>query len=218
MLFLFSIACTSETTQPTSQNGGGAPLAPPPPPATSTPVDPAPSVVPDWPTGTSCTGGPGELYALSATRLFENDSYPLCAFKGKVLLIVNGASSCGYTPQYEPLQKTLYAKYKPQGFYVLAFPSKSFNQEYDTAAEISANCTSKYGITFPMFAVANVNAPNEQPVYTWLKSQPGATGDIPWNFEKFLVSREGKVVKRINYATSPDAPEVIAAIEAELAK
>jgi glutathione peroxidase len=219
----FSVACTSMTApQPQQQSGGDPPPSGTSPPGsgTSIPVDPGPE--PDWPANTSCTGQPGEIYEFKVKRLFEGDEYPLCAFKGRVLLIVNGASYCGYTYHYGPLQKDLYAKYKTQGFSVLAFPSKSFNQEGDTAEEISSNCLTEYNVKFPVFAIGNVNPPNEQPVYTWLKAPAqGATGAIPWNFEKFLISRTGQVVKRFAYTIDPDPakdPQIENAIKAELAK
>jgi glutathione peroxidase len=142
---------------------------------------------------------------------------PLCKFAGSVLMIVNVASNCGYTPQYAPLQ-ALYDKYRAQGFYVLGFPSKSFNQELATGADVTAFCTSTYHITFPMFEIGDVNGAAQQPVYTWLKGQPGYEADIPWNFEKWIIDRHGKVAKRINYSTSPDDAAVVTAIEAELAK
>jgi glutathione peroxidase len=191
----------------------GAPAVPP----KGEPDDPAPVDVTTDPNAKPCTGKPGELYALSATKLTEGSDVPLCRFDGSVLMIVNVASHCGYTPQYAPLQ-ALYAKYRAKGFYVLGFPSKSFNQESASDADVSAFCTNEYKITFPMFTIANVNAPNEQPVYTWLKGQPGFDADIPWNFEKWIITRHGKVAQRIAYTTSPDEPEVVSAIEAELAK
>lgn len=169
------------------------------------------------PNAASCTGKAGELYALSARPLSAAADIPLCRFEGKVLLVVNVASHCGYTPQYAPLQE-LYTKYRAQGFYVMGFPSKTFSQEFSDDKDVSAFCTSEYKITFPMFSIGNVNAPAQQPVYTWLKAQPGYADDVAWNFEKFLVSRHGKVVKRILTAVTPDDREVTGAIEAELAR
>lgn len=186
-------------------------------PPKGAPDDPAAVDPTDDPNAAPCSGKPGELYALSARPLSAATDIPLCRFDGKVLLVVNVASSCGYTPQYAPLQ-AIYDKYRAQGFYVLGFPSKTFNQELAGDKDVSAFCTSEYKITFPMFTIGNVNAPMEQPVYTWLKGQPGYADDVGWNFEKFLVSRHGKVVKRIVSATDPDDPLVIDAIEAELAK
>ena len=169
------------------------------------------------PNGEACTGAAGELYALKARVLGATEEIPLCRFKGAVLLVVNVASHCGYTPQYAPLQ-TLFDQYKGQKFYVLGFPSNSFNQESADEKEISTFCTNQYKITFPMFAIGDVNGASQQPVYTWLKSQPGQSADISWNFEKFLVSRTGQVVERIAHTTEPNDPTVTSAIEAELAK
>lgn len=155
----------------------------------------------------------GEFYELSAQSLEQLDPIPMCTYQGQVVLIVNVASLCGYTPQYAPLQQ-LFDKYKAQGFTVLGFPSGQFNnQEFESDKEISEFCTKTYSITFPMFSKIDVNGPNEHPIYTWLKSQPGGAGAIPWNFTKFLLGRDGKLLRRISYQTPPDAPEVIQAIE-----
>lgn len=223
-------ACSSEAAGSGAAGGDPAAAAPStapthkaPPPDTqddassgSTPVDPT-----NDPHAPACTGAPGTLYAITPTSL-AGASVPLCRFKGNVLLVVNTASHCGYTPQYAPLESQ-YEKYRPQGFYVLGFPSGSFNQEFADAGDVSTFCTTEYHITFPMFSIANVNAPDEEPVYTWLKAQwhPTHTDqpeDVQWNFEKYLVGRDGKVVARFMTATTPDDPSVTAAIEAELAK
>lgn len=166
---------------------------------------------------------PGELYALSSMDLAGVNEVSMCRYRGKVALVVNTASQCGYTPEYGPLQ-TIYEKYKAQGFVVLGFPSGSFNQELDSGVAVSEFCTKTYGITFPMFAISNVNPPNENPIYTWLKAQPGSgaggaySAAIPWNFEKWLVSRKGVVVNRFNYTVYPDTTDVTTAVEAELSK
>ncbi|MBX3188773.1 MAG: glutathione peroxidase [Labilithrix sp.] len=166
---------------------------------------------------TSCAGAPGSLYALAPMRLGQTAPFPLCKLAKRVLFIVNVASQCGSTGQYTPMQ-ALHDRYAKQGFAVLGFPSKTFAQELDTDADVSEFCTTQYKITFPMFTIGNVNAPDEQPVYSWLKSQPGQSADIGWNFEKFLIARDGTIAARFLTATEPDAPEVVAAIEAELAK
>jgi glutathione peroxidase len=231
-LTLFTAALAGCSTTSTSSEPAGGPAttpaattspaptgAPTGSPSTPVPVDPTTD-----PNAKPCTGAPGSLYELVAKQLTVGTDVPMCRFDGSVLLIVNVASHCGYTPQYEPLQK-LYATYQARGLYVLGFPSQQFNQEFANQADITAFCgnyTAADGtplkITFPMFATADVNGPAQQPVYTWLKAQPGQATDIAWNFEKFLVSRHGQVVKRVPSATSPDAAEVVAAIEAELAK
>jgi glutathione peroxidase len=220
---LLVTACTSETAAP-SGGGSGSPDSDASngpgssgPPQKAPPEDP-PTIDPVLdPNGEACTGQPGELYALSARTLGATEEIPLCRFEGAVLLIVNVASHCGYTPQYAPLQ-TLYDKYKAQKFYVLGFPSNSFNQESTDEKEISKFCTDEYKITFPMFAIGDVNGAGTQPVYTWLKSQPDQSADISWNFEKFLISRDGKIAQRFLTGVEPDDPTLTGAVEAELAK
>jgi glutathione peroxidase len=211
-------ACTSGTTTP-------PPGQTPDDSGTTPPQKDAAAIVPPLPDaggdgGFTCNppAPQGSLYALSARNLADTRDVSMCEFRGKVMLIVNVASYCGYTPQYAPLQ-TLWETYKAQGFYVLGFPCNQFgSQEPGDAAAISDFCTTQYGITFPMFGKIEVNGANTHPIYQWLKAQPGATGDIPWNFSKFLVGRDGKVAKRWEAATTPDSAEVKTAIEAELAK
>lgn len=141
-------------------------------------------------------------------------------YKGNVLLIVNTASKCGYTPQYEGLQST-YTKYKDKGFYVLGFPANNFGaQEPGTEAEIKEFCTSKYHVTFPMFAKISVKGEDQDPLYKFLTSKetnPDFSGDITWNFNKFLIDRSGKVVARFTSKDKPDGEAVTAAIEKYLA-
>ena len=137
-------------------------------------------------------------------------------YKGDVLLIVNTASKCGYTPQYEALQK-IYDKYKTEGFEVLGFPANNFGgQEPGTEAEIKEFCTSKYKVTFPMFAKISVKGEDQDPLYKFLTSKetnPAFAGDITWNFNKFLVDRKGNVVARFTSKDTPDSESVTAAIE-----
>ena len=151
----------------------------------------------------------------------DGKSVDLSKYKGEVVLIVNVASKCGLMPQYEQLE-AVYKKYKGKGFEVLGFPANQFlSQEPGTNKEISEFCTSKFGIDFPMFAKIVVKGNGIDPLYQFLtskESNPGFDGDITWNFEKFLIGRDGKVVKRFSPKTKPDAPEVVEAIEAELAK
>ncbi len=216
-------ACSTSPSSGTDGTGGPAANdAPAPKPTFQPPPEGPPDTPPRYdpttdPNPKFCTGNPGELYALSVRKLSDTQDIPLCRFRGSVLMIVNTASYCGYTPEYGPLEK-IYEKYRDQGLYVLGFPSMTFNQENSNEQQISSFCTTTYGITFPMFALGNVNAPNEQPVYAWLKAQPGMSADVAWNFEKFLVSRDGRVVNRFLTAVYPDDPSVTAAIEAELAK
>lgn len=127
-------------------------------------------------------------------------------YKGKVMLIVNVASKCGYTPQYDGLE-TLYKKYKEQGLVVLGFPCNQFSsQEPGSEAEIQNFCRVNFGVTFPMFSKINVNGDDTHPLYRYLKSQqPGILGTetIKWNFTKFLVDKEGKVIERFGSSTKP---------------
>lgn len=145
----------------------------------------------------------------------------LAKYKGQVVLIVNVASFCGNTRQYEPLE-ALYQKYKGQGFVVLGFPANEFGQqEPGTNQEIQKFCTENYKIDFPMFAKIVVQGEGIAPLYAWLTSRqtnPNFAGPITWNFEKFLIGRDGKVVARFDPDVSPDAPEVVNKIEAQLAK
>jgi glutathione peroxidase len=158
----------------------------------------------------------GSFYELSSPDLGATRTVSMCEYRGKVVLVVNVASQCGYTPQYAPLE-VLYQKYLAQGFVVLGFPCNQFGaQEPGTDTDISTFCTKTYGINFPMFTKSNVNAPSENPIYTWLKAQPGGAGDITWNFNKFLLSRDGTLLKRYDSAVAPDAPALITDVEAAL--
>jgi glutathione peroxidase len=164
----------------------------------------------------------------------------LAGYKGKVVLVVNVASKCGLTPQYEALEK-IYEQYKNQGLVITGFPANDFKQqEPGSNDDIQSFCTLNYGVTFPLFSKITVVGPGKHPLYAALiAAQPKASSnsDVPfreklkgygietlpepeilWNFEKFLVSRDGEVVRRFSPDTAPDAPELIAAIEAELAK
>ena len=137
-------------------------------------------------------------------------------FKGDVLLIVNTASKCGYTPQYEGLQ-AIYDKYHAQGFEILGFPANNFGaQEPGTNTEIKEFCTSKYKVTFPMFAKISVKGDDQDPLYKFLTSKetnPDFAGDITWNFNKFLVDRKGNVVARFSSKDAPQSEKVTQAIE-----
>jgi glutathione peroxidase len=144
----------------------------------------------------------------------------LSTYKGKVVLVVNTASKCGYTPQYSGLQ-TIYQRYQPKGFEVLAFPSNDFGgQEPGTAKEIKSFCETKYKVNFPLFEKNPVSGSMKQPLYDWLiKNEPGnlrGPSEVGWNFEKFLISKDGKVLGRFRSSVTPESPEVVKAIEGAL--
>src|ERR1041385_6741740 len=142
----------------------------------------------------------------------------LAAYKGKVLLIVNVASKCGFTPQYKSLEAT-YLKFKDKGFVVLGFPCNQFGgQEPGTNEEIKQFCSSEYSVTFPLFDKIEVNGAGRHPLYAELagKNSPFA-GDIKWNFTKFLVGKNGEIFQRFESKITPDSPEVAHAIETALA-
>ncbi len=145
----------------------------------------------------------------------------LARYQGKVLLIVNVASACGYTPQYKPMQ-ALHEKYSEQGLAVLGFPCNQFGrQEPGSEQQIQAFCEKNYGVKFDMFSKVDVNGPGACGLYqhlTKIDAKPEGAGKIGWNFEKFVIGRNGEVVARFPSGTEPDAPEVVKVLEAELAK
>ena len=155
------------------------------------------------------------LYKFKMKDIDGND-VKLKKYKGNVLLIVNTASQCGYTPQYEGLQ-ALYDKYKAEGFYVLGFPANNFKgQEPGTNEEIKEFCTTKYKVTFPMFAKISVGGADQDPLYKFLTSKdtnPNFAGDITWNFNKFLIDRDGNVVARFSSKDAPQSEAVVSALE-----
>jgi len=144
---------------------------------------------------------------------------PLAEYRGKVIMIVNVASKCGFTPQYTGLEK-IYEKYKSQGFVILGFPANNFGlQEPGTDEEIKTFCSSKYQVTFPMYSKISVKGDDKTPLYQFLtdaKSSPATGGEIKWNFTKFLVDRNGKVIARFESAVTPESAEVTGAIEKAL--
>ncbi|MBL1176492.1 glutathione peroxidase [Pantanalinema sp. GBBB05] len=138
-------------------------------------------------------------------------------YAGKVLLIVNVASYCGYTPQYKGLE-ALNQKYRDQGLEILAFPCNDYGmQEPDSNQQIQQFCETKYGVSFPLFDKVHAKGADQHPLYARLTQAIEPTGDVAWNFEKFLVNKHGEVVARFKSAVAPDAPELVAAIERELA-
>lgn len=146
----------------------------------------------------------------------DGKSISLDRYKGKVLLVVNVASKCGNTPQYEGLE-SLYKTYKSKGLIILGFPANEFGgQEPGTNAEIKQFCSSTYKVDFPMFSKIVVKGEGIHPLYQWLISNSGNSEAIHWNFEKFLVDRRGNVVGRFTPKTKPDNPELVKAIETAL--
>ncbi|WP_349571595.1 glutathione peroxidase [Azotobacter salinestris] len=152
-----------------------------------------------------------------ALRGLDGQDLPLAQFRDKVVLVVNVASKCGLTPQYAGLEK-LYLKYRDRGFSVLGLPCNQFAaQEPGDEAQIREFCTLNYGVTFPLAAKLEVNGPDRHPLYRLLAGE-GAEfpGDITWNFEKFLVGRDGRVLARFSPRTAPDDPALLQAIEKAL--
>jgi len=151
----------------------------------------------------------------------DGKDVPLAKFQGKVLLIVNTASQCGYTPQYKGLQE-IYQKYKDQGFEILAFPANEFGaQEPGTDDQIKQFCSSRFQVTFPLFSKIVVKGKGIHPLYEFLTSEstdPKHAGPIPWNFAKFLVNRKGEVASRFEPGIKPDSTELNGAIEKALAE
>jgi len=144
---------------------------------------------------------------------------PLSQYSGKVVLIVNVASKCGYTPQYAGLEK-VYEKYKDKGFVILGFPANNFlAQEPGTNEEIKTFCSTKYNVTFPMYSKISVKGDDMNPLYKFLtdtQANPTTGGDIKWNFTKFLIGKDGKVIGRFEPAVTPESAEVTGAIEKAL--
>lgn len=157
------------------------------------------------------------LYDIPLKDINGKDT-SLKEYKGKVLLIVNVASKCGYTPQYKGLQ-AIHQKYKEQGLVVLGMPCNQFGgQEPGSNTEILEFCSSKYNVTFPMFDKLDVKGANQHALYKELSGKDSPfPGDVKWNFGKFLVGRDGKIVKRFESKDKPESPEVTGAIESALA-
>ena len=158
------------------------------------------------------------LYDVDVSTL-DGDPGSLAPYKGKALLLVNVASQCGLTPQYAGLQR-LHDTYSSRGFEVLGFPCNQFGgQEPGTSDEIKTFCETSYGVSFPMFEKLEVNGPGRHALYeqlTAVADTEGKAGDIQWNFEKFLVAPDGEIVARFRPLTEPEAPELVAALEANL--
>lgn len=158
------------------------------------------------------------IYDIEVQEI-TGDTVKLSDYKGKVLLIVNTASKCGFTGQYKGLEE-LYKKYKDRGLVVLGFPSNDFlKQEPGSNAEIQSFCTLNYGVTFPMFEKISVKGSDQHPLYSYLTSKvinPETAGGISWNFNKFIISRDGKISARFGSRTEPNDANLVKAIEEEL--
>lgn len=167
------------------------------------------------------------LMAMAASSVYDftlksidGKPAPLSGFKGKVLLVVNVASQCGYTPQYAGLE-SLYRKYKDKGLVIVGVPANNFGgQEPGTDAEIKQFCSRTYNVTFPMMSKVSVKGADKTPLYGWLTgatANPKTAGEIQWNFTKFLIGRNGNVLARFESAVEPDAKEIASAVEKALA-
>lgn len=158
----------------------------------------------------------GDILGHSMQQLNTRESVNLCdSFKGKTLLVVNTASKCGFTPQFDALE-ALYQKYQDKGLVVLGFPSDSFKQEYDDAGKTAEVCYLTYGVKFPMFASSKVTGDEANPVFKALIAKSGETPS--WNFNKYLVSADEKQVKHFGSRTAPDDKDFITELESMLAK
>jgi len=152
---------------------------------------------------------------FTLTRL-DGKPLPMNAYRGKVVLLVNTASMCGFTPQYAGLQK-LQADYGPKGFTVVGVPSGDFGgQEYDDAGKIKDFCETTFGITFPLAEKASVTGPKAAPIYQWAKATLPAQNEPKWNFHKFLIGKDGKLIAGYPSRVTPDSPEMKRAIEAAM--
>jgi glutathione peroxidase len=184
----------------------GDPAQLPPPGTAPAPVQVAKELDPMW---------------AATVKTLKGKETKLASYKGKALLLVNVASKCGNTPQDATLE-ALQKKYEPKGFTVVGFPCNQFGgQEPGTAEEIQEFCSSTYGVTFPLMEKVEVNGPGRHPIYqalTPIQDPTGHSGDIRWNFEKFVVSADGTQITRFSPKTKPDDPALIAAVEAALPK
>ncbi len=160
----------------------------------------------------------GSVYDFTM-KTIDGKEVPLSHYRGKVVLIVNVASQCGYTPQYKGLE-ALYRKYKDQGFTILGFPANNFGQqEPGTDAEIKTFCTTNYDVTFDMFSKISVKGNDQHPLYRFLTSagtDPKFSGDVKWNFQKYLIDRNGNIVGKFLSAVEPLSADITSAVEHEL--
>jgi len=170
--------------------------------------------------GMSAMAAEKNVYDFTLNSI-DGQPTPLSNFKGKVMLLVNVASRCGFTPQYSGLE-SLYEKYKDRGFVIVGIPANNFGgQEPGTNQEIKSFCTAKYHVSFPMMAKVSVKGSDITPLYAFLTDKnlhPETGGDIGWNFTKFLVGPDGKVIARFDSKVEPESPEVTSAVEKSLAE
>jgi len=164
-------------------------------------------------------GGEKSVFDYTLNTI-DGQPAPLSAYKGNVVMLVNVASRCGFTPQYTALE-AIYEKYKDRGFVIIGIPANNFGaQEPGTNQEIKTFCQSKYNVKFPMMSKVSVKGDDKTPLYQYLtdkSANPKTGGDIQWNFTKFLVGPDGQIITRFEPAVTPDSPEVAAAIEKALA-
>ena len=158
------------------------------------------------------------IYSFTPAAI-DGKPAPLAAWKGKVMLLVNVASKCGYTPQYKGLE-AVYEQYKAKGLVIVGFPANNFGgQEPGTNEEIKTFCSRKYNVTFPMYSKISVAGADKAPLYQFLtdkQANPATGGEIKWNFTKFLIGKDGKVMQRFESAVKPDSADVTSAIEKAL--
>ena len=164
-------------------------------------------------------GGKQAMIYDFALKSIDGKEVPLSQYRGKTLLLVNVASQCGYTPQYEGLQK-IYSQYKDRGLVVLGFPANNFGaQEPGTDQEIKTFCSTRYNVTFPMFSKISVKGPDKHPLYQYLtdvSTNPKFAGEIKWNFNKFLIVKQGNIAARFDSKDTPESETVVGAIEKAL--
>ena len=169
--------------------------------------------------GTVAMAGEKSIYNFTMNSI-DGESTPLSKFQGQVVLMVNVASRCGFTPQYSALEK-VYEKYKDRGFVIVGFPANNFGgQEPGSDQEIKNFCSTKYNVTFPMMAKVSVKGDDKTPLYQFLTDKtanPSTGGEIQWNFTKFLIGPDGRPVVRFEPNVTPDDPRLTEAIEKELA-
>jgi glutathione peroxidase len=160
----------------------------------------------------------GSTISDITVKTIKGEEKQMKEYGGNVLLIINVASYCGYTPQYSGLEK-LNQKYGDKGLRILAFPCNDFGmQEPGTNEQIIQFCTTSYGVSFEMFDKVHAKGSDKHPLYDKLTTGVEPTGDVAWNFEKFLINKQGEIVSRYKSSVSPESPDLIAAIEKELAK